>query len=520
MRRANITSQSIFAATRFQPQPHTLFVSESVSSVMGAQSDNIVRPRMLIGGELLDSSSDKQTFDIFNPADVKTKVAVVPEATEDDTNRAVAAAKSAFPEWSETGAAVRGGYLKKLASLIRENISELARLDAISMGRPVSHYFDAEHAAVTLERFAEAWPMIQGQSSINTPGYVSMTLRQPFGVVAAILPWNAPLPLFVSKVAPALITGNTIVVKSSEKAPLAVAKVCELIVDAGFPAGVVNVISGHGQPSGALLAAHMDVRAISFTGSTNVGRRIQQAAASSNLKNVLLELGGKSPAIVFADADLQKAAADIALSIQFNSGQICVANSRAYVEKSAAGEFVELVKQALAAAKPGDPTDPSTTHGPQVDRVQYDAVMSYIESGKASGSLALGGNGSLDKDGGFFVEPTIFVSQPEDSKVVKNEIFGPVIVINTFEDEREALRNANDTEYGLWAAVYTRDISRALRVAKAIESGMVSINCTSPMSMPTDMPFGGYKASGQGREGVHQSIDAYCEVKTVVIKID
>ncbi|KLU89534.1 hypothetical protein MAPG_08505 [Magnaporthiopsis poae ATCC 64411] len=485
-------------------------------------SDSIVRPRMLIGGELLETSSDKKTFDIFSPSNVKIKIAEVPEATEDDTNRAVAAAARAFPAWSETAAEVRGNYLRKLAELMRENGPELARLEAISMGRPVTTYFDAEYAATRLELFAGAWPHMQGHSSINSPGYVSMTLRQPFGVVAGILPWNVPLPMFAAKAGPALVSGNCIIIKSSEKAPLAIAKLGELVVQAGFPAGVLNIISGHGQPSGARLARHPDIRALSFTGSSRTGRLIQIAAAESNLKHVTLELGGKSPAIVFADADLQRAAAQVAASVQFNSGQVCVANSRAYVEKSVANEFIGLVKQALTAMTvAGDPLDPKTTHGPQADRLQYDTVLSYIESGKkASGELALGGNGSLDESGGLFVEPTVFVSQPEDSPVVKNEIFGPVIVINTFEEEAEVLKLANDSEYGLWAAVYTRDLSRALRVSKALESGTVSVNCTVPTAASPDMPFGGYKASGQGREGIRDSIDNFCETKTVIIKVD
>ena len=387
------------------------------------------------------------------------------------------------------------------------------------MGLPVSSFHYGHTAAFQFDHFAEAWPSIQGQASVNTPGHVTMTIRQPYGVVALIIPWNAPVHFFGSKSAPALITGNTVVVKSSEKAPLAVAHIAKLIIEAGFPPGVFNVISGHGVPSGQVLSRHMDVRALSFTGSSRTGKLIQEEAARTNLKKIILELGGKSPAIIFDDANLSKAVAQTKTSIQVNSGQVCMANSRIYVQKSIAKEFIDAFTKSFAAVKDGNPLDKETNHGPQADEVQYKNVMSYIESGKASGSLALGGSGKLESSKGFFIEPTVFLDTPETARIMKEEVFGPVVNINTFETEEEAIAKANDTEFGLYASVYTRNISRAMRVAKALESGYVAINCTSPLT-GRDLPFGGYKGSGQGREGVLYSMDNFLETKSVIIQID
>lgn len=399
----------------------------------------------------------------------------------DDTDAAVAAAKAAFPSWSETDPATRGQYLKKLATLIRQHNDELAVLEAQAMGKPVSTFVDAHIAAEDYDYFAQAWPMMQGSTSLNTPGQLSMTFRQPFGVVAAIIPWNFPLIFFAGKTAPALIAGNTVVLKSSEKAPLAAAKLGELIREAGFPPGVLNVISGHGMPSGAILSSHMDVRVLTFTGSGRTGRAIQEAAAKSNLKKVVLELGGKSPALVFEDANLERAVADTASSIATNAGQVCMANSRVYVQRSVAPKFIEAFQKRFGAVTAGDPTNKATNHGPQADDVQYKSVLSYIEEGKkAGGSLALGGKGNLESMNGYFIEPTVFLNSPEDSKIMKEEIFGPVVNINIFETEEQAIKIANDTEFGLYASVYTKDLDRAVRVAKALESGYVGVNTTSP----------------------------------------
>ncbi|AEO63781.1 uncharacterized protein THITE_2109382 [Thermothielavioides terrestris NRRL 8126] len=417
------------------------------------------------------------------------------------------------------GGAKRAVYMKKLAALLRENKDELARLDAIAMGMPVSTHHYAMTAATHFDHYSEAWGTIQGQASVNTPGFVTMTLRQPYSVVAVIIPWNVPCHFLATKSAPALIAGNTVVLKSSEKAPLAVARIAELVKEAGFPPGVFNIISGHGIPSGQILSRHMDVRALSFTGSCRTGKLIQEEAARTNLKKVILELGGKSPAIVFEDADLDKAAAQTQFSIQSNSGQVCMANSRVYVQKSIAPQFIEAFKTKFAAARAGDPLDRNTNHGPQADAVQYRNVLSYIEDGKKHGTLALGGHGKLESTNGFFIEPTVFLNTPETARITKEEVFGPVVVINTFETEAEAIAKANDTEFGLYAAVFTRDVSRAMRVAKALESGYVAINCTSPQTAH-DLPFGGYKSSGQGREGILYSMSNFLETKSIIIKVE
>lgn len=417
------------------------------------------------------------------------------------------------------GPAQRAGHLKKLAALLRENKDELARLDAIAMGMPVSTHHYAQVAASSFDYYSEAWPNVQGQASVNTPGHLTMTLRQPYGVVAMIIPWNVPCLFLATKSAPALITGNTVVLKSSEKAPLAVARIAELVIEAGFPPGVFNIISGHGVPSGQILSRHMDVRALSFTGSSRTGKMIQEEAARTNLKKVILELGGKSPALIFEDANLEKAVAQTQFSIQVNSGQVCMANSRIYVQKSIAPKFIEAFKTMFSGARAGNPLDKDTNHGPQADEVQYRNVLNYIEEGKKSGTLVLGGNGKLESTNGFFVEPTVFLDTPETARIAKEEVFGPVVIINIFETEAEAIAKANDTEFGLYASVFTKDVSRAMRVAKALESGYVGINCTSP-STAHDLPFGGYKSSGQGREGLLYSMNNFLETKSVIMQID
>ncbi|ETN46372.1 uncharacterized protein HMPREF1541_00556 [Cyphellophora europaea CBS 101466] len=464
-------------------------------------------------------SSDGKTFPLYSPTSQEV-VAEVCEASEKDTDDAVAAAKAAFPAWSALSPTDRGKYMKKLAALLKESHKEMAWLEAMSMGRPVSTYFDAFAAAEQYEHYSEVGYDAQGTSSLNTPGFVNMTFRQPYGVVAAIIPWNVPALFFAKKSAPALAAGNTVIVKSSEKAPLTSAYISRLIEKAGFPPGVFNVLSGHGNISGAILSSHMDVRALSFTGSCRTGKLIQAAAAKSNLKSVILELGGKSPAIVFDDADLDAAVEETQNSVQWNSGQVCMANSRLYVHSKVADKFVEAFKARFAKIKPGDPTDPNTNHGPQADKVQFENVQKYIELGRQAGELVLGDQ-ALEVNGnakGFFVPPTVFLKTAEGERVMKEEIFGPVVHINTFETEEEVIKKANDTEFGLYASVYTKNIDRAMRFAKALDSGTVGINCTSPTGA-RDMPFGGYKQSGTGREGHRVSLDNFLETKTVLIKI-
>jgi len=371
-------------------------------------------------------------------------------------------------------------------------------------------------AARGLEDYAGLINYNRGESSVTQDGYLNLTLHQPFGVVGAIIPWNVPIVMFCGKVGAALATGNTVVLKSSEKAPLTSIKVAQLIDEAGFPPGVVNVLAGYGIPSGKAIAEHMDIRKISFTGSGRTGRLIQEMSARSNLKNVTLELGGKTPAIIFDDADLSVAVPATQFSIQWNSGQVCMANSRIYVQEGIAEKFKEEFKKVFTNAKIGDPLDKSINHGPQADKIQFNTVTKFIEAGKKEAKLLVGGERAGEK--GYFVKPTIFTDAPESASIVKEEIFGPVVVINTFKNEDEAIEKANDSEYGLYASVFTKDIDRAIRVVKALESGTVSVNCASP-SGAAGFPFGGYKASGVGREGGLYSLKTFSETKTVIIKV-
>ena len=413
--------------------------------------------------------------------------------------------------------------MKKLSAMILEADGELASLEALSMGKPVSSFWEGKAAAHSFGHYAEAGYDASGKTSLNTKDLVTMTWRQPFGVAAAIISWNLPILFLAEKVAPALCAGCTIVLKSSEKAPLTSLKVAELIQKAGFPKGVVNIISGFGAPAGSALCSHPDVRVITFVGSLPTGKKIQEAAAKSNLKKVVLELGGKSPLLVFDDADMDKAAQRAQISIGQLSGQACFASSRVYVQENVADKFIEAYKKMFKESmKIGDPLEPSTTQGAQADEMQYERVKGFLQLGREAidgTKVAMGGNVQQHENKGYFVEPTIFTSVPEDSRLLKEEIFGPVVSINTFKTEDEALAKANDTEYGLFASVFTKDISRALRVAKKMESGQVGINCASP-TYAADMPFGGYKQSGQGREGIGYSLDNYLEEKAVYIKLN
>jgi aldehyde dehydrogenase (NAD+) len=324
--------------------------------------------------------------------------------------------------------------------------------------------------------------------------------------------------MLINKVGPALATGNTLVLKSSEKSPLSSLVIGRLAKEIGLPKGVLNIISGYGRPAGEALSKHMDVRKISFTGSVIAGKAVKKAAAESNLKNVTLELGGKSPLIIFDDADLEKAVPASAFSILANSGQACIASSRVYVHEKIAPAFTEAMKVAMTQmGQAGNPLEAGTRRGPQADKVQFDRVMSFLQYAKDNKlDVPLGGGRSGSE--GYFIEPTIISNAPEDSRVMTEEIFGPVVCINTFTDEEEVLKRANDTEYGLYASVFTKDISRALRVAKALEAGSIGVNCTSP-TMAIDMPFGGWKQSGDGRELSKYSTDSWTELKSVFIQL-
>ncbi|KAI1496221.1 aldehyde dehydrogenase domain-containing protein [Biscogniauxia marginata] len=471
--------------------------------------------KSFINGQFVDSG-DGHTFNLFSPYSQEL-IAKVTEATTEDVDKAVDAARAAFPAWSSLSPQQRGRPFAKLAQMITEADAELAKLDAASLGRPISTYFDGYYAAMHFRYFSEAaYPV--GTSSLNTPGFINVSLRQPYGVCAAIIPWNSPLVFYSKKIAPALAAGNTVILKTSEKAPLSPDRVTQMLNEAGFPPGVINVIHGHGPISGNAISSHMGIRALSFTGSARTGRLIQKAAADSNFKHLIFELGGKSPAIVFEDADLERAAKETQHSIMWHSGQTCMANSRIYVQRGISDKFISKFNALAAARRLGDPTLKETESGPQADRIQYETVMRYIEDGKKTGKVLETVTPAPTENASLFVGPVIFLEQPEDAKVMKEEIFGPVACINTFETEEEALKVANDSEFGLYASVYTKDIDRAMRVAKGLESGMVGVNCTSPTGA-WDMPFGGYKGSGSGRESFLLSMEDWLEQKAVYIRV-
>ncbi|CAI7598785.1 unnamed protein product [Penicillium glandicola] len=478
---------------------------------MASTVNESIETRLFINGKFRASSSNK-TFEVVYPY-TKEVVAQVQEADIQDVEDAVTAANAAFPAWRDMGTDKRGAYMRKLSQLILESNNELAKLETLSTGRPISQFVDASLAAEFFGYFAGAGWTTQGTASLNTPDHLNLTVKQPYGVVALIIPWNFPLIMFAGKLAPALAAGNTVVLKSSEKAPLTSLYVAKLIEKAGFPPGVINIISGFGNPTGAALASHMAVRCISFTGSTATGQKIQAAAANSNMKHVHMELGGKSPAIIFEDADLETAAAQTQFGIQFNSGQVCAANSRIYVHESVAEQFIKLFREKFSAVRMGDPLDPTTSHGPQIDILQYNKIEEYLAIGEKDGTLTLGG----DADDGLFVRPTIFEDVAEDSRLMQEEAFGPVVAINTFSTETEAIEKANNSEFGLYAAVFTKDLDRVVRLAKALDAGTVGVNCTSPTSAK-DTAFGGFKMSGNGREGLLYSLDNFLETKSILIK--
>ncbi|PWY73027.1 aldehyde dehydrogenase [Aspergillus heteromorphus CBS 117.55] len=480
-----------------------------------------IEDRLFINGEFVPSKAGKK-FDVYNPATEKVSASVY-EADADDVDLAVQAAKAAFPAWSELSALERGHYLERWADALEKSLPEISYLDAISMGKPA--YPDpisalAPMIPMIVRFFASKALDVTGESSLNTANFINISLRQPYGVCGAITPWNAPVMFLVYKTAAALITGNTMVLKSSEKAPLSSLTAARCAQEAGIPKGVFNVVSGLGRPCGEAIARHMEIRKISFTGSTATGRAIQKISAESNLKSVTLELGGKSPLIIWDDADLAKAVPAAAMSILMNTGQVCNASTRIYIHSAVADHFLDSLQATMKLmGASGDPLTNGTMRGPQADKAQFERVLSYLDEARESAevTVTLGGNKEEGRTG-YFIQPTILTNVPEDSRLVKEEIFGPVLIVNTFSDEEDVLRKANDTEYGLYSSIFTRDISRALRAAKRLEAGTVAINCTSP-TLAFDMPFGGWKGSGEGREFSRYATDYWTELKSVYMAL-
>jgi phenylacetaldehyde dehydrogenase len=483
-------------------------------------SDFISRThKMLINGKWVEAASGK-TFPTFDPAtgEVLSQVA---EGDREDIDRAVKAARAAFETgpWSKMTASERGRAIWKLGDLLEQRRDEFAEIESLDNGKPykVARAADVPLAA-ELFRYMAGWATkIEGNtiplSVPYTPGakYLAYTLREPVGVVGQIIPWNFPLLMAAWKLGPALATGNTIVLKPAEQTPLSVLRLGELIQEAGIPDGVVNIIPGYGETAGAALAAHPDVDKIAFTGSTEVGKLILHAAAG-NLKKVSLELGGKSPNVVFADVDLDSAIAGAASAIFFNHGQCCCAGSRLFIESSIFDKVVEGVSARAEKIRVGPGMEKSTDMGPLVSAEQLNRVCSYLESGFAEGAKATAGGERLG-DKGYFVKPTVLVNTNPNMKVVREEIFGPVVTAIPFRDPEELVANANNSEYGLAAGIWTRDIQKAHRTAALLRAGTVWINCYNIFDAA--LPFGGYKQSGWGREMGHEVLEQYTEVKAV-----
>lgn len=496
---------------------------EEVPALPFPQPVNIQEVRhtkIFIGNEWLTSSRGK-TFPTYNPA-TGVKICDVEEADKEDVDKAVETARAARRRgapWRRMDASSRGRLLHKLADLVERDRLLLATLETMDTGKPFlqSFFIDLDGGIKTLRYYAGWADKIQGKSLHIDESFMCLTKHEPVGVCGAIIPWNFPLLMFMWKIAPALSCGNTVVIKPAEQTPLTALHVGSLIKEAGFPPGVVNIVPGYGPTAGAAIANHMDVDKVAFTGSTEVGQLIKEAAAKSNLKRVTLELGGKNPCIVFADCDLQLAVEETQKGAFYNQGQCCTAASRVFVEESIYEEFVRRSIENAKKIVIGDPLDPRTSHGPQIDRQQFDKIMDLIESGKKEGAkLEYGGAAVGEKS--LFIQPTIFSGVKDHMRIAKEEIFGPVQCIISFKSQETAIERANDSQYGLVSAVFTRSVDRALSVSAALETGTVWINCYNALHAQT--PFGGYKMSGNGRELGEYALAEYSEVKAVTIKLN
>ncbi|KAH7018439.1 aldehyde dehydrogenase [Microdochium trichocladiopsis] len=473
--------------------------------------------QLFINNEYVDSKNAKK-LELYNPADGSLIAKDVALAGEADVESAVAAAEAAYPAWRKTPATFRRDCLAKLADLIEQHGKQLASLTRISLGAPFGSFgsFEVNMCAEGFRYFAGWTDKFAGESYPQDDGFMKIVRNEPLGVTAGIIPWNGPLGNIGMKAGPALATGNVFILKPSEKTPFSALALGTLIKEAGFPPGVFQIISGDGS-TGAIIASHMKIRKVSFTGSTTTGRKIQEAAAKSNLKRVTLELGGKSPAVVFDDCNLDNAVAWCVNAITGNTGQVCFAASRVYVQEGIYDEFVKRYKAAMEerGKAVGHPEEEGTIMGPLVDKAQFERVSGFVERGRSQGTLLTGG-GRVG-DSGFYIQPTVFTNVPHDAEISRDEIFGPVSVLNSFKTEDEIIAKSNDTTFGLMAGVFTQDINKAMRLATAFDSGMVGINCVSLCFLTA--PFGGTKESGIGRENAINALRMFTETKTVMINL-
>src|SRR5215467_8264714 len=477
--------------------------------------------QLFIDGQWVDAESGK-TFHTPNPATGEV-LAEVAEGDKADIDKAVAAARRAYEgKWSKLSARDRGRLLYKLSQLIEQHSAELAALETADNGKPIKETINVDLPQVVenFEYFAGWATKIEGET-IPVPGQMfNYTLREPLGVCGQIIPWNFPLLMAAWKLAPALAAGNTVVLKPAEQTPVTALELAKLIQDAGFPEGVVNVVPGYGETAGAALAAHKGIDKIAFTGSTEVGKLIAKAAAD-NLTRVSLELGGKAPNIVFADADLDQAVNGAMMGIFFNQGQVGCAGSRLFVEEKIKDEFLGRFKEKSEKVTVGDPMDKATLMGPQVSAEQLSKIKSYVDIAREEGATVLSGGAQPKLDAafenGYFFQPTIFSEVDNSMRVAQEEIFGPVTSVITFKDDDELIQKANDTIYGLSAGIWTQNITRAHRFAKAIKAGVVWINTYNMMNAAS--PFGGYKQSGYGREMGKHALELYTQVKSVWVDL-
>jgi gamma-glutamyl-gamma-aminobutyraldehyde dehydrogenase len=478
--------------------------------------------RAFIAGQRVAAKSG-ETFDCISPLDGRM-LGPVARGRAEDIDAAVASARTAFDDgrWAHKPPAQRKKILQRFAEKILAAKEELALLETLDMGKPVQYSLNVDVAAAarTIAWYGEAIDKVYDEIAPTPRSGLALITREPMGVIGAVVPWNYPMIMAAWKLGPALATGNSVVLKPSEKSPLTALRLAEIALEAGLPEGVFNVVPGHGAEAGEALALHMDVDAIGFTGSTRTGRRMLEYAGRSNLKRVYNELGGKSAFVVFDDfADVQRAATTVAGSMFFNQGESCNAPSRVFVHERIADEFVAVVKNEAPKYRPGDPLSGSAEMGAIVDDVQLRTVLGYIDAGHAEGAkLVAGGKRVMAETGGYFVEPTVFDGVRNDMRIAREEIFGPVMSIIRFQTEEEAVRLANDSSYGLEASVWSDNINRAHRVARSLRAGMVHVNQYDEDDIT--VPFGGYKQSGNGRDKSLHAFDKYTELKTTWIRID